>query len=218
MSFFFDTNVVLGYCFRCDPFHNDSINAFLLGGDFYWSNKVKNEFKKVHHEIKHLLSTFLTDLYDFVLLNNNIIKKNAVIKYIKDRYGNIDHFEKFINTANIFWNKNNFKNKMNKRVVLDALQSLIFQFEYISDSYKNNIEDKLILSSLNIFDFPDYEELFSLLKDIRSHYEDINIILDAHYLSKNIKDKLYFITFDNGIHSYAHGKTNIHKFCHPNEL
>ncbi|WP_080459306.1 hypothetical protein [Methanobrevibacter arboriphilus] len=56
------------------------------------------------------------------MLNSNIIKKNLLIKYIQDRYNDVDHLEKFVNTANIFWDKNNSKNKMSKKVVLKCFK------------------------------------------------------------------------------------------------
>ena len=85
MTFFFDTNVCIGYIFRWNPWHEKAQDLFSQEKEIFWSDTVKEECKKVFLELVQEYTIFLINIKDKVVESyKGSFFKNDLQKMVKN--------------------------------------------------------------------------------------------------------------------------------------
>ena len=103
MNYFFDTNVIVGYCIPSDYWNAMAKKAFKKEGNHYWSTTVKNESIKVIFEIMDDYENLFDEIKD-EMSNDMPVRKEDFIGLVKDlKNPSISKNKIKINIANTIW-------------------------------------------------------------------------------------------------------------------
>jgi hypothetical protein len=188
MSIFYDTNVLIGYVFKWDPWHVYSLNSFKDKRKKYWSKTVQEEFnskiEKMIENDKKFLSLIELKLnnYDELLTKDKLLKIAFKIK-IKHR-----NKESIINGI---WEFANLNYEVESEELSYKIENIISEFRYDINSKKNSCKQYLTIHIRN----EKYTELKNKL-ELKIHFPDSEIFLDAHDLCILKEPDLEVITSD----------------------
>lgn len=200
MKNFIDTNIALGYSLPCDKWHSNSIEFIFNNNNFYWSNNVKKEFNEKFKNITRGVFEFLGKISVLLAMN----KKSFVNYYSfenfilnKTKNCNIDKTKK-IKIIEFFWE--------NKKIILSdfpieiqlKFDSFILSYKFDYDSLKKELESIMNLHDCGLENYLKYSLIHEKLKDLKIHYPDDIILLDAHDLG--LSSNVCFNTLDKELH------------------
>ena len=198
-KYFTDTNVGIAYTYYPDKFHPsvkekiDNTEKILV-----WSSFTEYEFKKKYRKINEDIDDFFIEIQK-VLINKEVYSydyfENLVMRNSKDI--EIDDYKK-IKLLELVWDKLN----------LITPQSFSRLNNELLSSF--NEEKNMFLDKINLFDcgrdnYKNSPEILNKLKrEVKVHYPDYIIVIDAHVLS--LKDQIIFLTCDEKLYSKISAK------------
>ena len=195
MTFFFDTNVCIGFIFKWNPWHDQAIILFNKECDSYWSETVKEEciivFQKLVREyivfLNNIKNKILTAQKDFFLVTDlfNIVKQINVTLNHEGK----EIIDKIKVISTIFEDEGWYD--ISKEDILDYLNELSLNFSIYSFERFKKCDEKLKLHPKT----SNHHEIKKILKSNNIHKPDWQICLDAHDLASNVSD-LKFVTSD----------------------
>jgi len=198
MSFFFDTNVCIGFIFRWNPWHDKAKEIFQEKVPSYWSDTVKNESIYVFNKLNREYDNFLYKL------------KNGIINYKKDLIKKED-LNKISSKISVG------KNQAGKDIIdKNRIVSSIWEDKRWYEVGKNNLIEYLaeLIINLSIHSFRGFKKCENILNlhpsssshfSVKNiflkqgiHFPDWQICLDAHDLACSIQE-VVFVTSDYGL-------------------
>ena len=197
MNYFFDTNVIVGYCIPSDYWNSMAKKAFKEEGNHYWSTTVKNEAIKV---LFKTINNYENLFYEIKceMTNDLPIRKEDFICLVKSlKNPSISNNSRKFNLAETVWIQGGWYEDALPGKISEILDEMSLDLH--ADVNKNFKEcvNSLILHERK----EDYYELLDLINSIklpdsskRIHKPDNYILLDANDLGWKIK--LNFITSD----------------------
>ena len=197
MNYFFDTNVIVGYCIPSDYWNAMAKKAFKKEGNHYWSTTVKNESIKVIFEIMDDYENLLYKIKG-EMTNDMPLKKEDFFCLVKDLKNTaiLNNARKF-NLAEAVWIEGGWYEDAHPVKISKILDDICGDLYADVNKNFNECVNSLILHERK----ENYYELLDMINSIklpdpskRIHKHDNYIILDAHYLGWKIK--VNFITSD----------------------
>jgi hypothetical protein len=186
MGLFLDTNVLVGFIFNWDSFHGYAEILFNGNYDCYWSNNVKSETNKVMKLNKDNYFSFFYKLLD-KLENEETIYEKKFIQIAK----NITSKDKTNNEriGNIIWKNGGWYEDIPSQEIIISVKSILSDLSptiyenfkicknYLNEPDNENIGEKYqdILNNLRSVSIGD---------NLKIHYPDDIILIDAHHLAK----------------------------------
>ncbi len=197
MNYFFDTNVIVGYCIPSDYWNAMAKKAFKKEGNHYWSTTVKNESIKVIFEIMDDYENLFDEIKD-EMSNDMPVRKEDFIGLVKDlKNPSISKNKIKINIANTIWMEGGWYEDAHPVKISKILDKMTLGLHGAVDKNFNECINALILHERK----ENYYELLDMINSIklpdpskRIHKHDNYIVLDAHDLGWKIK--VNFITSD----------------------
>ena len=196
---FFDTNIIIGYSLKLDPWHYFSKRLLNKFNNIYWSKTVEEEAK---YKINNLLEHYERFFIDIVNnLNQEIIYKNeflALVKEIKYIANKKVPFNQ-LKLAEILWEDGGWYEYVSSNILSSFIYDKIE--ELYSDVAKSFNKIQFLLK-LHIR----YKQYLILLDNLKNlsisginhsiHSPDDYILLDAHDLALKINEDIIFISSD----------------------
>lgn len=211
MSYFFDTNVCIGYVFSWDPWHDSSSTVFLEGKNLYWSDRVKKESK---NKYRTFIRKYRTFIHKFISTIKNKtreeLNKGECISEIEIVCPNDDYIQHLKNWVKNIWsnyNLNDYNEPKNK--IINILNQVRLSFGDISNTRKSKFE-RFVMEKNRDVEYPEIKQalhLKAIQNDYSIHIPDDLILLDAHHLCVNEIPDLEFVTSDKEFCKCAKGET-----------
>ncbi|MCL2157705.1 MAG: hypothetical protein FWH54_06760 [Methanobrevibacter sp.] len=211
MTFFFDTNVCIGYIFRWEPWHEKAKNLFNKNELSYWSDTVKDECANILQKLVQEYIIFLNNTKDKITdSKKNSFLMNDFLNIVKDipirlNYDGKEIIDKFKVIYDIFEDEMWYDVSQHDLVIY--LDKLSLNFRIRSFLKFRKCEEKLMLHPKT----SNHDDTKKLFINNKIHYPDWQICLDAHDLGLTICD-LIFVTADHKLCLYLDPilyKTNI---------
>ncbi|WP_409200771.1 hypothetical protein [Methanobrevibacter sp. DSM 116169] len=215
MTYFLDTNVIVGFVINQDPWHNCAMNVFKKKCDKYISNTVENEFIDLLNIIPMAYNHFFTELENS-LNNKYFIEENEFIKISKN-VSNMQFYNKTVDLdkekiGKIIWDKFGAYGEVSVKNLINHINEICNEFnKVLANNYSifdNQIKNHIRKNEyLNIHKQLKHLAIIENGKKIVIHFPDDEIILDVHDLSnQNIVD---FITGDLKLFKFKNDILNI---------
>jgi predicted nucleic acid-binding protein len=198
MTFFFDTNVCIGYIFKWNPWHETAEEIFEKETGSHWSQTVKDESKNVFNILIKEYNKFLDNVYHSILESDKdifneedileIASEINVKKNLKKR--DIIDKERVIKSI---WEENGWYD-MGKHDLATYLHNLSLNLNIISFASFSNCNNNLKLhpkASKN-------KDMKTILINEGIHFPDWQICLDANNIGEDIEN-LTFVTADHDL-------------------
>ncbi|MCL2115630.1 MAG: hypothetical protein FWH29_05345 [Methanobrevibacter sp.] len=188
MSLFFDTNVLIAYIFKWDPWYSYAKNTFKETSNSYFSDTVDEEVSKKFQELLKKYVCFLDLLIRKLQQFKGFLTKKDLL-----RIANLINVKK-INKLKIIesiWDDEGFNFDENCEFIVSTLKEIKSDFKQDSFSRKTNFVSMLELHIRNR-EHPNIER--ELKKKI--HFPDWKIFLDAYDLFIYKEPNLEVVTSD----------------------
>jgi hypothetical protein len=199
MDYFIDTNIALGYSFKCDKWHNCAFNIVSNNLDkINWSNTVEMEFNKKFKEIYEFIRMFLDNMNDLIQLESQMpVNYYSFEKYILNNTQSckLDIFKK-VKIIEFFWDRynGNFENNIEMQFnFLEFSKLNLSQYK----SMRNELQYIVKLYDCGLDNFKNYPKLVrKLTEEIGIHNPDYKITIDCHDFSIKNRIDVIFLTSD----------------------
>ena len=188
MSLFFDTNVLIGFIFKWDPWHSYAKNTFKEQCKKYFSDTVEEEVNKKFHKLLKKYVSFLDMLIRKLQSSNGFLTKEDFLKIAHQI--NIQKINK-LKIAESIWVDEKFNFDEEKDVIIHSLKEIKSIFKHESFSRKGYFFSIIELHIRN----HRYPEVERKLKN-KIHFPDWKIFLDAYDLFLLREPYLEVITSD----------------------
>ena len=194
MNSFVDTNVSIAYIFSIDPLNNKSMKVFREYNNIYWSEHVKNEYKKVFNNKRKILVKFYKDLANDLKPDNfHNFKFNDLRKHVMRKYSDGKKRAQILSSLKKFWDTYVNERFPTYNSFNQAIQDCLDDLKYLVYSRKNQWETNTLLTNKRV---DKYLYLKKKLASLNVHHPDDDIALDAHDFNLRNNILLDFITFD----------------------
>lgn len=144
MNYFFDTNVIVGYCIPSDYWNAMAKKAFKKEGNHYWSTTVKNESEGKIFKLEYCYDYFFTSLIKLIEKNQHI-KKEKFISMAKNIELPLKCKIDKINIAKTIWYDGGWYEEANSNDLLIVLDKSRFQIHKDINREFQTCQNKLIL-------------------------------------------------------------------------
>jgi len=188
MSLFFDTNVLIGYIFKWDPWHSYADNTFKDNRKKYFSDTVEYEMGKKFQELLRKYTCFLNLLIRKLQSLNGFLTKEMLLKIANQI--NIKNINKLTIIESI-WADEGFNFDENKDYIVSILKEIKFDFKQDVFGRKTNFVSILELHIRN----RRHSDIERNLKK-KIHFPDWKIFLDAYDLFISKEPYLEVVTSD----------------------
>lgn len=195
MDQFIDTNMCIGYAFKCDKWHEPANKFITNNNNTYYSDQVLEEFENKFEEIYTDIKIFMDSI------PNIISQKKFYLNYQEFEYTILRNTKnctldktKKIKIIELFWEKY-YRCSMDNPQIM-KLEFSNFNVNYFKkhDSKKDELLNILIFHNCGLNNYKKYRKYINKLKSKDVHYPDYAIVLDAHDLG--LKRDVCFATTD----------------------
>ena len=194
MNSFVDTNVSIAYIFSIDPLNNKSMAVFRQYNKVYWSKFVKNECNKVFKNKRSILVQFYKDLAnDLKPENFHDFKFGDLKKHVMSNYPKGKKRDQILSSLEKFWDSYVKERFPTYASLNQAVQNCLNDLKRLVYFRKNQWEQNVALTDSRV---EKYVALKRKLNNLKVHYPDDEIVLDAHDFNLRNDFLLDFITFD----------------------
>ena len=191
---FWDTCIAIAFVFHLNSLHSASHKVFNSYSEHYWSDFVKQEFKRRRQQKIDNLTTFFNDLrVDLNSPAQEFYSPNDLVRYAVNKYdGRLKDDAK--NSVDSFWNEYvGFQSQIPfynlKSYIAVCLNDLRIKFDLNTITLNQNLH--LTPQRTN-----DYESIELKLKSNGVKKADRHVALDGHDFALKSSDPIDFITFD----------------------
>ncbi|MDR3223574.1 MAG: hypothetical protein LBT66_07595 [Methanobrevibacter sp.] len=208
MSLFFDTNVLLGFIFKWDPWHSYATKVFKDNCIKYYSDTVSKEYNNKFREMIDKYNSLLSIIISELSSSEGFMSKEDLIKIANKN--NIKHIDKKLKKSIIdnIWEIEGYGLDENMNNLIVSIKEIKYDLKHDSFSRKDKCESILIKHIRTL----SYNKIQDKLKE-KIHFPDWKIFLDAHDLSYRLEPDLEVVTSDAKPEDleYIKNVTNINK-------